>query len=165
MFWWQIHIIDKCTMKFAPFYNTEYDIGQPENDFGNSQSPGSLLSPSVPPFPTSWETLQVVCCQSGLSIVICCCFLSPNWTIIQTQWFFWTEHLHFFISVMNWEGARGVVEKPPCNRKTNLYVILQETAARLLFMAVSFHIFILFIFSVRKPLPLSFFTLRGPYLA
>ena len=64
-------IIDKCTMKFAPFYNTEYDIGQPENDFGNSQSPGSLLSPSVPPFPTSWETLQVVCCPVGLASKYC----------------------------------------------------------------------------------------------
>ena len=62
-------------MKFAPFYNTDYDIGQPENNFGNSQSPGSLLSPSVPPFPTSWETLQVVCRPIGLSIVACCCCL------------------------------------------------------------------------------------------
>ena len=157
MFWWQIHIIDKCTMKFAPFYNTEYDIGQPGNDFGNSQSPGSLLSPSVPPFPTSWETLQVVCCPIWLSSKYNVLFNSalpllcsePIMKIRQSNSeIFWNRatlvgvFAPFHFSNERGGGRGGMEQKNtaiPC-------VILQETAARLLFMAVSFHIFILFPF-------------------
>ena len=48
-------------MKFAPFILILY------YNFGTFQLPGSLPLPSVPPFPTSWETLQVVCCPIWLS--------------------------------------------------------------------------------------------------
>ena len=157
-------------MKFAPFILILY------YNFGTFQLPGSLPLPSVPPFPTSWETLQVVCCPIWLSSKYNVLFNSalplpcsePKWKYDRAiQRFFgtkqhWLVCLHLFISVMNGEGGGGGMEQ----KNTAIQcVILQETAARLLFMAVSFHIFILFPFLSENVFHLSFFPMLGPYLA